>query len=274
MSFFFTTYLSCPLRLALYACMIIGACLSANASAAKTDIGPSPFAQGGSQSCVILLHGLARSHRSMKVLEHALQAEGYYVINHGYPSRKEPIHSLAKTLDKPISQCRTQAKKSHAEHTSTIHFVTHSLGGILLRTYLAEKPVNHLGRVVMLGPPNQGSEVVDALKDVPGFEILNGPAGLELGTGRDSLPKLLGSIKAKHPHLQLGVIAGNKSINPILSQILPKPNDGKVSVASTKVDGMSDHIVLPVTHTFMMRDDQVIEQIMHFLEFGWFKPQQ
>ncbi len=118
----------------------------------------------------------------------------------------------------------------------------------------------------MLGPPNKGSEVVDKLKNVPGFEFINGPAGLELGTDKTSVPNSLGAVT-----YQVGVIAGSSTINPILSQMLPNPDDGKVSVENTKVEGMTDHIIMSVSHPFLMRDDAVIQQVKVFLKKGKFQ---
>jgi hypothetical protein len=118
----------------------------------------------------------------------------------------------------------------------------------------------------MLGPPNQGSEVIDRYADWPGFEWFSGPAGLQLGTGEASLPRSLGPA-----HFDLGIIAGNHTINPILSQSLPGADDGKVSVDSTRVAGMNDHLELPVTHVFMMRDREVIEEVLYYLANGRFQ---
>ncbi len=118
----------------------------------------------------------------------------------------------------------------------------------------------------MLGPPNQGSEVVDNLKNAPGFELLNGPAGMQLGTNATDIPKTIGPVE-----FELGVIAGTQSINLILSTFLPDPNDGKVSVASTRVKGMKDFVALPTTHPFMMKNYAVIEQVVYFLKHGQFK---
>jgi len=126
--------------------------------------------------------------------------------------------------------------------------------------------IENLGRVVMLGPPNQGSEVVDELRDVPGFGFINGEAGQELGTGANSVPRRLGPA-----NFDLGVIAGTSSVNPVLSEMIPGPDDGKVSIESTRLEGMSDHIVMDVSHTFMMRDDEVIEQVISFLQSGKFR---
>jgi hypothetical protein len=117
----------------------------------------------------------------------------------------------------------------------------------------------------MLGPPNKGSELVDLLADLPGFKTVNGPAGMQLGTKDLSVPNSLGPVD-----FSLGVVAGTQTINLILSSFLPKPNDGKVSVESTKVEGMTDHIELPATHPFMMWNPDVIEQVLFFLKHGRF----
>ena len=207
--------------------------------------------------CVILLHGLARTSSSMSKLEIAIKQHGYEAINVNYPSRKHDIPTLAKeVIPKALSKC----PKNH-----NIHFITHSMGGILVRQYLSTHPIENLNHVVMLGPPNKGSEVVDHIGNVPGFKIINGPAGLQLGSGKSGIPHQLGPAD-----FSLGIIAGTRTINLILSLMLPSPNDGKVSVESTKLEGMTDHIIMPVTHPFMMKNPQVIKQVIHFLKNGMF----
>ncbi len=207
---------------------------------------------------VILLHGLARSDRSMNKLEKALAERGYRVHNVAYLSTRDTIRNLAeKAIPPALERCADAPR---------VHFVTHSLGGILVRQYLGEHAVANLGRVVMLGPPNQGTEVVDKLGDFPGFRFFHGEAGLELGTGKGSVPKRLGRA-----NFDLGIIAGTRSINLILSSLIRGPNDGKVSVDRTRVEGMRDHLEMPVTHPFMMRNPGVIEQVIHYLEHGSFK---
>jgi len=146
-----------------------------------------------------------------------------------------------------------------------IHFVAHSLGNIVLRQYFKDHPLPNAGRLVMLGPPNQGSEVVDKLGDFALFDWINGPAGQQLGTGTNALPASL-----PPPPLETGVIAGSHSINWILSSLIPGPDDGKVSLTNAQFTGMQDFIIVPVSHPFLMRDRETIRLTLHFLRHGRF----
>jgi len=219
----------------------------------------SAAAAAAPPECVILLHGLARSAHSMSKVEEALREQGYAVANIDYPSREHPVEELApEAVARGLEACREI-------HAQTIHFVTHSMGAILVRYYLARNAVPELGRIVMLGPPNQGSEVVDRFSKVPGFAAINGPAGSQLGTGPDSIPSTLGPVT--YP---VGVIAGTKSINWILSTALPNPDDGKVSVERTRVEGMADFMSVPASHPMIPRDAEAIRQTLAFIKSGEF----
>lgn len=251
---------SSALLLATFGLLFAGACSQAVlADSSVTLFSTSAANTGAQQDCVILLHGLARTSKSMRPLAETLQAAHYHVVNVGYPSREFPIAQLAELAIPPaLAKCR--------EHKpSNIHFITHSLGGILLRQYVSNHKIPELKRVVMFAPPNQGSQVVDKLKNVPGFLALNGPAGQELGTDKQSLPNKLGPVT-----FDLGVIAGTRSINWILSLYLPNPDDGKVSLENTKIEGMRDLLSVPVSHPFIMKDKNTIRQSLYYLQLGHF----
>ena len=207
---------------------------------------------------VVLLHGIARSSQSMWRIESALRTQGWEVVNLDYPSRKKSIDELSDFLGQTLADCC-------ADPDRKVHFVTHSMGGIVVRYHLAKQHPSNLGRVVMLGPPSAGSEVVDLLGGNPLFEVTMGPAGQELGTDSSSVPRSLGPVD-----FELGVIAGDSSVNPVFSELIPGLDDGAVSVESTKTPGMTDFLTLPYSHTFIMFSREVIEQTVHFLENGVF----
>lgn len=208
--------------------------------------------------CVVLLHGLARTSASMEKMQHALRRDGYRVVNESYPSRKHPIETLAPlAIDSALEQCGA------LEDSAQIHFVAHSLGAILLRYYAANRTIDKLGRVVMLAPPNQGSKAADALRGFPGYDWINGPAGSQLGKGEDSVPLALDP-----PDFEFAVIAGNRTVDPITSAVLPNPDDGKVSVDDTKLAGMTDFALVGVSHAFIMKKGAVIDMVKRYLREG------
>jgi len=207
---------------------------------------------------VLLLHGLSRSRFSMYFLGTYLQNQGFKVLNIGYPSTKYPIEQLLKNVAEQI--------KSRIESANKIHFVTHSLGGIITRLYLKENQPENLGRVVMLSPPNQGSELTNSLKNNLLYQWITGPAGQQLGTELSSMPNQLGTV-----NFELGIITGNTSLNPIYSYLIPGDDDGKVSVKRAQVEGMKDFLVVPHSHSFIMNSREVKEQIVYFLNNGQFR---
>ena len=221
-------------------------------------MGSSSFVQAAGDG-VILLHGLCRTKASMNKMAARMTDEGYVVVNVEYASRQGKIAELSEQVvggalrDPRLKDCKT------------IHFVTHSLGGILVRKYFKDNPQERLGRVVMLSPPNQGSEVVDRIGHWTLFKWINGPAGGQLGTGPDSVPNSLGPVS-----FELGVITGDRSINWINSSMIKGNDDGKVSVEHSKVEGMDDHVVVHTSHPYVMKNRKVIALAARFLESGSF----
>ena len=211
---------------------------------------------------VVLLHGLGRSPNSMRPVARALTARGYLVFNLGYRSRSAKIRTLAESVARDIAGIPS---------SRPLHFVTHSLGGVLLRVAVADRqiPLARVGRVVMLGPPNGGSHVADffsrrgMLRNF--YQSVTGPAGLELGVESAGV---IGTLPALP--FETGIIAGSRSVNPLLSLVLPGPNDGKVSVAQAAAPGMRGFIVVPHSHPFLMRADVVLAQTLAFLATGAF----
>lgn len=215
-------------------------------------------------SHIILLHGLARTSLSMRRLARRLDAEGFTVDNTDYPSRTDRIEPLAMGV---IARAMGRAPKSD----QPVHFVTHSMGGMLVRAYLHKHQLDRLGRVVMLAPPNQGTEVVDfynlrapLLGRMLGAVL--GPASGQLRTDADALPARLGPAR-----FELGIIAGTVNRNPVFGPVISTiPSDGVVPVERTKLAGMSDFLALPFTHTFIMDKTVVQDQVVHFLRHGRF----
>jgi len=209
--------------------------------------------------CVALVHGLGRTPASMATIGQGLAAKGYVVVNEDYPSTRQTIEASAAAIGRDVAACR-------AKGAAPIDFVTHSQGAIVLRAYLQDHAIADAGRVVMLAPPNHGSEIVDHLRGHWWFDRATGPAGRELGTDAGSLPNRLGPAT-----LPVGVIAGTRSHEPWFAGYFHGPNDGKVSVASARLDGMSDFITVDASHTFMMESRQVQDQVAAFLADGRFR---
>lgn len=210
---------------------------------------------------IVLLHGIFRGKLDMWPLQKYLELSGYDVLNISYPARKKTLEELSVDLDHKI--------KAHRKYCSdtTIHFVTHSLGGLLARYYIRDYCPDNLGRVVMLGPPNTGSEWADYMSAGKVFKhfykLAFGPVGVQLLT--------------THVHdgcdnadYDLGIIAGRKSAVPFARSILNGDHDGMVAVERTKLQGMKAHLVMDATHTYMITKLSVMRQVKSFLQNGEF----
>ena len=221
-----------------------------------------PQAEGNDlkTECVIVLHGMGRTKYAMRKVEHELADAGYTVWNRSYPSTRKPIEALAvEHISRGLEYCRQAGAQK-------VHFVTHSLGGILVRYYLQDHTIETLDKIVMLSPPNRGSEIADNLKNWKLYQWTMGPAGQQLGTDANSLPNTLDKIDAS-----VGIITGNSSSDPWFSPFIPGEDDGKVSVKSARLAEMTDFLVVEAGHTFIMSNRSVLEQIRHFLQKGTFK---
>lgn len=216
------------------------------------------YKESSNDEVVILLHGIARTDRSMKKMEKRLKRAGYEVINIHYPSRKYNLQALTVWLDKAL-------KKKNIQRYKTLHFVTHSMGSLLGRAYNHKYKPQNMGRFVMLGPPNNGSELADILHDNFLFKLFYGPAGQQLTTDYDL------SIIVGKPTYEVGIIAGTKSLVPFSTKMIyKKANDGMVSVDGTRLEQATAHITMPVNHAVMMQDKAVMERVVHFLQQGKF----
>ena len=207
---------------------------------------------------VVLLHGLGRTSKSMTYMQGRLTEAGYHVFNYDYESRKGEIDSLVADLLQYLETCCSRKEPD-------LHFVTHSLGGILVRALIARERPGNLGRVVMLSPPNKGSETVDLLKDYSLFKKIFGPASMQLGTDPDSFPNRLGPAD-----FELGIITGSRTIDPISSWIIDGDDDGKVSIEQAKLEGMADFMVVQVSHAYIMSNPDVVNEVIYFLQNGRF----
>ena len=213
------------------------------------------------EGTVILLHGLSRTPQIMAKMADYLQSQGYCVHNIDYPSTRYSIEELTDQIAAQIARRRIVASQP-------LHFVAHSMGAIITHWYIKQYRPENLGRVVALGPPYHGTPIIDYLGKYRWYQKQYGPAALELATGPEGICHRLGPVT-----YELGVIAGDRYF--ILDWFFDKfwlaqPNDGKVAVASTRIEGCRDHIVLPVNHVFLPEYPNVTHQSAWFLKNGHF----
>jgi pimeloyl-ACP methyl ester carboxylesterase len=219
-----------------------------------------PASANATQDGVVLLHGISRTTRSFRKMQTALEGSGFATLNQDYASRRKALEALAEDIHPSIQRFADGID-------GAVHFVGHSMGGLLARVYIARYRPKRLGRVVMLGTPNSGSEIADRLKHMGVYRAWFGPAGQQLVTQRDA------TIAAMFPPVDypVGIIAGNRSVDPIMSTFLPKPHDGRVSVENTRLDGMADHIIVGTSHPWLIRNGRAIEQTITFVRDGSFR---
>lgn len=220
-----------------------------------------PASANATQDGVVLLHGISRTALSFRKMQMALERAGFTTLNLDYASRSKALEALAEDIRPAIQPFADRID-------GCVHFVCHSMGGLLARVYIARHRPKHLGRVVMLGTPNSGSEIADRLKNFGAYRAFFGPAGQQLGTQRDS------AVAALFPPVDypVGIIAGNRSIDPVAATMLPKPHDGRVSIANTKLEGMADHVIVRTSHPWLVRNSEAIAQTIAFLRDGKFIP--
>lgn len=214
---------------------------------------------------IVLLHGIGHTRLNMLGMARLFAKEGYTVLNISYPSTRMGLTDIAAHLSKKpgMSELWQSGNK--------VHFVTHSMGGLVAQKYLEtldEMPRQKMGRLVMLGTPNRGSEVADYMKDFRPYRWFYGQAGQELTTrSRQSA--------FKTPFYETGIIAGTASyLYPVASSIIrwnTPVHDGRVTVESTRIPGMTDHISLPVTHGLLAWSPSAQSQTIYFIKNGVFK---
>jgi triacylglycerol lipase len=222
---------------------------------------PAAASPKSEPDCVVLLHGIGMRSYVMKRLESALRADGYRVVNFSYPSRRMSFEELAGTY------LPAQLHKHDVARAPRLHFVTHSLGSLVVRKLIQDARPAHLGRVVMIGPPNHGSTAADAAQENALLRKFLGGNLLRLGTGDDAIVRTLGPAD-----FDVGIIAGEVPVNPVFGKVLAGKNDGAVTVESARLEGMRDFIVVPYSHTVMLWRREVIDQARAFLREGKFTP--
>lgn len=208
---------------------------------------------------VILLHGMGRTRLSMRSLEKYFKNRDYQVLNESYDSRTKPIEVIA---EEHISQLLGSV---NIDDFAAVHFVTHSLGGIMLRYYLSHHSIDKLGRIVMIAPPNQGSEVAEKYRDKLWYKLATGKPGQQLYIHNNSLLKELKPVPA-----DVGIMIGTRSSDPWFNHVFESDHDGKVSVESARLPEMKDFITVNHGHTFIMNNKKIQQNIEHFLQHGVF----
>ncbi|HYD16937.1 MAG TPA: alpha/beta fold hydrolase [Patescibacteria group bacterium] len=211
------------------------------------------------QPHVLVLHGLGMHSLAMLGLERHLAAEGWIVHNLSYPSLNKGFEEIVAEHVAPAAA---------AIDAPQFDIVGHSMGGLLARLYALRHGASRIHRSVMLGTPNHGSQVADVLGGYKAFQWLTGAVGQGLATSAQGIHAALPPLD-----FDCGVIAGDSGILNIATTHLadiPRPNDGVVSVESTRVAGMKAHITVSAEHTQMIFSPIVWALTVKFLKTGAF----
>ncbi|GIX21469.1 MAG: acetyltransferase [Gammaproteobacteria bacterium] len=221
------------------------------------------FQEGAARrgECVVLLHGLWRGAWMMAPLARRLHAAGYSVLNVDYPSRAAPIETLAERHLAPAVARHCAGRR--------MHFVTHSMGALLVRAYLAGRPAARVGRLILIAPPNRGSALVDRFGAWPLVGAALGPAGRQLSSAADAPPRRLGPLPA--PAV---VLAGTASFNPLFSALLAGPDDGRVAVTETRIEGVVRVETFPCDHDGLVCCPGLAERVLALLAADDWRPGQ
>jgi triacylglycerol lipase len=209
---------------------------------------------------VFLLHGIAKAAYDMTALDRALRKRGYRTVNWKYPSRKHPVEELSDMLAERVAR----------EAPARADFVTHSMGGIVVRAYLDRHRPKNLGRIVMIGPPSQGAWLAGRIGHWKLFRSLYGPAGQQLRPGDNGVCASLGVPPCEFGIIAGGFRSGGRASRVGMNPILPGNNDGTVSVHETHLDGAADFLLLPYAHGFIQLMPRTVRNTIAFLETGRF----
>ncbi len=233
--------------------MLLNACASTGLVALST----AALDRG---DCVVLVHGLWRNGFAMRSIEKMLGEQGFYTVSIDYPSTSMPIPEISEQYlgAQGVDLCR-------ANNSPRIHLVTHSMGGIVARHYLQTHHLPEGSRVVMLSPPNQGSEFSEKFAGQWWFDALVGPAGSSLTRTESGIIDQLEPISEP-----VGIVAAYRDWSAWPDSWLPAPNDGTVSVASMVLEEMDDFVLVNSGHSMMRYNDSVHQHIVNFLNEGRF----
>lgn len=207
---------------------------------------------------IILLHGINGSSSELANIEAYLVSQDESVENIDYPSTEYPIEVLVSDYVGPMLE-------QFAREVDTVHFACHSMGNIVLRYYLKDHPDYPYGRIVMMGPPNQGSQLTDTFKKWKYYKKRYGPAGDQIGTDVEDLLNL-----SKQLPRDVGIIAGTKTMFFLYSWIIPGKDDGKVSHSSMKSPGYRAFVTVPYHHDEMTYKEDLAELILNYIKNGEF----